>query len=237
MDRKAFLKGRIVFYRFFSSIYTFNLEYNSYSAIVQDLDILRKNPINDASAHALDSMSDFLQAAGFTGLKDESDKVFFDPATAFLPMTASYYHEKRDDGSKRLEMLLYVLASQYRKNSEKFRENEDHIEFVLQFMMILIHDEYLGDKKAAALSATIFEKIINQMIDPFSQELYHHPMSVFYKNSAVALYSFISAERLFLGIEANHQQRGKEYSKARLRKEKKAPREMVQRNFEEFGCV
>ena len=71
---------------------------------------------------------------GYEALKDESNYIFYSPSTTFIPMSASFYSEARDDGKKRQEMLELVNLSNFRRDSDKYKDNEDNIAFIFNFM-------------------------------------------------------------------------------------------------------
>ena len=225
---KFFLSG-------ISTVFSFNLERHSYPVIRELIDILCQDPVDDPTADALVRLNVFLDEGAYDALKDESDQVFFSPATSFLPMTASYYHEKRDDGSKRLEMMDYVFASNYRRNSVEFKENEDHIAFIFLFMQKLIAEEVAGNTASGVLARRVFDHILNAMLDDFASNLFNHEKSSFYRHVAVVLHSFATIERIFLDVELPTDRDRRNLTRSGLTKEKKPPREIVRRNFDEFG--
>jgi TorA maturation chaperone TorD len=237
MDREAINKARIVYYGFFSAVFAFNLTRDTLSRAQEALDILSRDPVDEATERSLKEMRHFLRRGGYEALKDESDAVFFSPATAYIPMTASYYSEKRDDGAKRLEMMEYVFQSKYRKDSDAFKENEDHLEFILLFMQQLIIDETVGDPTTADLAFNVFAKILNEMIDGFVFNLFNHVKSRFYRQTAVVLYSFMEIERLFLGVEAPQGRRLEDNYRFNKGKGQKSSRRIVQRNPDGYGCI
>lgn len=237
MNKEAINKARVVYYGFFSSVFSFDLTRDNYSRIQETLDILNRDPIDEATAQALVEMRTFLQKGGYKALKEESDAVFFSPATAFIPMTASFYKEKRDDGGKRLEMMEYVYQSKYRKNNDGFKENEDHLEFILLFMQQHIIDETAGDPEAAALAARVFTHILNEMIDDFTFNLFTHKRSRFYRMAAIVLYSFMEIERLLLGAEAPKGKSLEDRYQAGEGRRQKSSRRIIQRNPDGYGCI
>ncbi len=237
MDREAINKARIVYYGFFSAVFSFDLTMGTYSRIQEAIEILDLDPVDERTAGALKGMRSFLQKGGYEALKEESDAVFFSPATAFIPMTASFYNEKRDDGAKRLEMMEYVFQSKYRRNNDAFKENEDHLEFMLLFMQQLIIDEMEGDRTAAALAFKVFSKILNDMIDKFALSLFDHVKSRFYRQAAVVLYSFMEIERLFLGVEAPEGRRLEDGYGLNRGEGKKMSRRIIERNPDGYGCI
>ena len=146
MDTHNINKARIVYYGFFAAFFSFYLEEQHIYVIEQCIDLLRENPIDEQTANALANLQRKLKKGGYAALKNESDRLFYSPATAFVPMTASYYTEQRDDGNKRMEMINYIAESKFRRNTDTYKEQEDHIEFVFLFLQKLIEEELHGDQ-------------------------------------------------------------------------------------------
>ncbi len=237
MDRKAINKARIVYYGFFSSVFSFNLTQESYPVIKNLIALLVENPVDDETAEALGNIKSFLDDGGYEAIKAESDMLFFSPIEAFLPMTASFYHEGRDDGSMRLEMLDYVYASNYRRNTEEFKENEDHMEFIFLFMQRLIIDDLEGNPESSSLSQKVFTNILNNIIDEFASNLIHHAKSRFYRYVAVILHSFVQIERLLLGVEAPLKPVPNSMPSPRLKAAKRPSGRIPERNPAGYGCI
>ncbi len=239
MNRDAINKARILYYGFFGAVFSFSLDEQRYLLIGRILNLLEKNPVDKESAAALAALRQFLADGGYKALKEESDALFFSPASDYMPVTASYYDEGRDDGAKRLEMMGYVKESDYRRNVETFKENEDHVEFFFIFMQRLINDELAGNLASGELALKVFKNILNGMLNEFILNLFTHEKNVFYKQVAVLLRSFTAIERMFLGVEPPKKNtlEGESAHYDYLHKEKKPTREIVKRNFDEFDIV
>lgn len=239
MDRDSINKARSVYYGLFASLFAFSMDEDNYTNITSAIEILNQSPIDEQTATALSKMQEILPTLRFDGLKNESDLVFYSPTTSLVPMTSSYYAEQRDDGKKRVEMMNYVLQSKFRRNSSEYKENEDHIEFICLFMQQLIQDELKGETHSNCLGKNIFKDILNPMLDPLSEKLLAHEHSVLYKESAIVLQSFTEIERLFHGVDKPVVIDESSLAKPniKLQKEKKAPKQMVDRNHDEFVSV
>ena len=201
MNKEAINKARAVYYGLFASLLTFFDNPNDIKMIQKTIDVLAQNPLDEQSKLAFSNMQNMLIKEGYTFLKEESDTVFFSPYAAYIPVTASFYAENRDDGKMRLDMVKYVLSSNFRRDSEKFKELEDHIGFIVLFMQKLIEEELAGDEKSAQLSREVFINILNPFVDEFLLALHVHESSHFYQNFAVVMQSFIALERLFLVVQ------------------------------------
>jgi len=237
IDHQAISKARMVYYGLFASAFAFNFTEKEYEVIRNNVKLLLAHPVNDLSGVLLYEMQKIVAVEGFTGLKQESDQIFFSPTTTMLPTTASYYFERRDDGNQRVMMIDYILQSKFRKNADEFKENEDHIEFILLFLQRLIEDELNGNEAAGKLAKEVFANILDGMIDQFSENVFHHENARFYKHAAVLLNSFIDLERQYLEIEHDTAVETKDMTRPGLRKEKLPPRQMQKRNFEEFSSI
>ncbi len=235
MENTAVNKARIIYYGLFASLFSFSLEEENFEKIVQYVDILSTNPIDESTERALTNIKRRLNKGGYLALKKESDRIFYNPTTTFIPMTASYYIEQRDDGKKRIEMTNYVFESKFRRNSDEYKEHEDHIEFILLFIQKLIHEELAGDNSAPILAKKIFVHILNEIIDDFSLNLFNHETSFFYKQVALALNSFVDFERLYFNVQKPAETKADRLAKPNIKKEKQHSKECIKLGHD--GCV
>lgn len=201
MNKEAINKARAVYYGLFASLLTFFENANDLEVIQKTINVLASNPLDEASQIAFSNMQNLLIEKDYEFLKEESDKVFFSPYAAYIPVTASFYVENRDDGKMRLAMVNYVLGSKFRRDNDKFKELEDHIGFIVLFMQKLIEDELSGNEASAQLSREVFVNILNPFVDEFIAALHAHEFSCFYQEFAVVMQSFIALERLYLDVK------------------------------------
>ncbi|WP_375723141.1 molecular chaperone TorD family protein [Arcobacter sp. KX21116] len=202
MNTQQLNKARALYYGLFSSLFSFIDNTEKYENIQNTINLLSQNPLDEYSDNALKMMKIFLQDKGQEGLQEENNDVFFSPSTSFIPTTASYYSEDRDDGQKRVEMTNLVLKSKFRKDNENFKEAEDHVSFIFSFLQTLIEQDFSENKND--LVNDVYLKILNDVIDLFIGKLYSHESSVFYKETAILLKVFIELERAYLNIKTNN---------------------------------
>ena len=237
MNKEAINKARAVYYGLFASLLTFFDNANDLEVIQKTVDLLAQNPLDEECNLAFSNMQNLLITGGYTALKEESDTVFFSPYSAYIPVTASFFLENRDDGKKRLEMVNYVLSSNYRRDKEKFKELEDHIGFVVLFMQKMIEEELGGNEKSAQLSREVFVNILNPFVDDFIVALHAHENSHFYQELAVVMQSFIALERLYLDVKRPTKENEDEAPKIvtkELKKKRKPITPRPKKNMEEF---
>jgi len=194
MDKVAINKARAVYYGLFASLLTGVNRPEELETIKQTMIVLLQNAIDEHSQKALENMVLMLNDGGIEALQEENDKVFFNLYEGSIPVTASYYDEDRDDGKKRLEMVNYVLSSNFRRDTDTFKELEDHVGFICLFMQKLI------DHDVQELSTTVFKNVLNGFVDEFIVNLHQHPNSCFYEELAVVLQVFMELERLYLVV-------------------------------------
>jgi TorA maturation chaperone TorD len=206
-----------------------------YGMLVSSVEILLQSPIDEQSEKSLTKIQRRLNKGGFAALKEESDRVFYSPTSTFVPMTASYYVEQRDDGSKRLEMIQYVAESHFRRNSAEYKEHEDHIEFIFRFLQKLIMEELNGDASSHQLAKKIFANVLNEIIDEFSVNLFEHEKSVLFKQVALTLRSFIDFERFYFNISKPENIERKTHGKPQIKKSKKQSQGCVK--LGNSGCI
>lgn len=135
-------------------------------------------------------------------------------------------------------MVNYVFSSNYRRDSDKFKELEDHIGFIVLFMQKMIEEELSGNEKSAQLVRESFcqhYKALLWMI--FIAALYAHGDSHFYQNLAVIMQSFMALERLYLDVKkpvkTNEDEAPKIFTKE-LKKTRKPITPRPKKNMEEF---
>ncbi|WP_333805019.1 TorD/DmsD family molecular chaperone [Sulfurospirillum sp.] len=237
MNKEAINKARAVYYGLFASLLTFFDNANDLNVIQKTIDVLAQNPLDEESKVAFSNMQNLLIEGGYNLLKEESDTVFFSPYSAYIPVTASFFVENRDDGKMRLEMVNYVFSSNYRRDSDKFKELEDHIGFIVLFMQKMIEEELSGNEKSAQLVREVFVNILNPFVDDFIAALYAHEDSHFYQNLAVIMQSFMALERLYLDVKkpvkTNEDEAPKIFTKE-LKKTRKPITPRPKKNMEEF---
>lgn len=192
-------RARVLYYGLFSSVFTFIDSKSEYDKVVHTIEFLSENPIDENSKVAFESLKEYFNNQGFEKLKEENNNLFFSPSTTFIPVTASFYEEDRDDGQKRVEMTNYILKSNFRKDSESFKEAEDHIAFIFEFLQKIIEQNI--QEESIVLVNEVFANILNSIVDRFTENIYFHESSVFYKNIAIVLKVFMELERAYLDIK------------------------------------
>lgn len=237
MDNISINKARATYYGLFSALVSFIENEDSYEKIYNTIDILSQNPLDEYSNNAFTSIKEFLEEKGYEGLKDENDSIFFSPSTAFIPLSASYYDECRDDGKKLIQMIDYVKQSKFRKNSTLYKDSEDNIGFILQFLNELIYSQLEEEKCSEIIIKEVFENILNNMIDDFIDQLYNHKSSNLYKHVAVLLTIFISVERSLLNITKPRKEKFVDSSVSNIKHEKKAFKQRAKRNLDEIQTL
>lgn len=202
LDTLHINKARVLYYGLFASLFTFSMDEDDFRFGYQAVTLLAEHPMDEESNRALKYLRRRLANAGYAGLREEVDLVLSNPVTAFIPVTASYYLEGRDDGGKRVEMAEYLLQSKYRKNDQQYRENEDHIGFIFLFIQRLLLEQLDGGEMDGHLARKVFTNTLNLFIDDFCDNLFDHKESRLFKAVAVLMRSFFAFERLYYQVEA-----------------------------------
>lgn len=227
-------QARALYYKFFGTIFGFINSQKQVDDILKAVELFSSNPISENSKTALKHMSEFLQNDGLAKLKDENDAVFVSPDSTFIPMSASYYDEGRDDGQKRVKVAEFVFSSKFRKNEFICNDSEDNIVFLFLFMHALIQAGTNGDEKSLELSSEVFKEIINDFLNEFIDVLYVHENAFFYKNSAILLNDFLEFERFYLDVAPSQKTASKERASAVIKKDRKPLTKKVRRNLDEI---
>lgn len=227
-------KARIVYYGLFSAVLSFLETDKNYENIKKTIDILSKNPLEGNSEECLSKMKLFLENKGFEGLKQESNLVFFSPSTTYIPVSASYYDEARDDGRKKIEMLNYVSESKFRRDDSIYKEAEDNIGFILNFMQKLLEASLQEDSNSSEIAKRVFENVLNEAIDPFLTNIYNHENAEFYKNLALLLKVFIEIERQYYSLTKPKEKKMEDSVRPNTKVKKKDSVKRAKRNLDEI---
>ncbi|MCJ8326315.1 MAG: molecular chaperone TorD family protein [Campylobacterales bacterium] len=230
-------KARVVYYGLFASLFTFFENTNNYESIKNTLKVLGENPLDKHSKKALDNMNSFLEKKSSNDLKDEMNIIFYSLTSSYIPVSASYYDEARDDGKKKLEMLDFVLKSKFRRDENIYKESEDNIAFILSFMSKLINEELQEDKNSQEIAKDVFKDILNEVIDSFINRVYAHENAEFYKDLALVLKVFMEFERHFYSLKAPIKEDVQDIKRLSEKDQKKPAEKRVKKNFEEFASI
>lgn len=234
MNQEAINQARLLYYAFFAKILDFVEKEEAYADIETLLNIFSANPLDESTLEAFLSIKNHLKTEGFTALKQEYDDVFVSPESSFIPLSASYYDEGRDDGQKRVKAAGLVLRSKFRKNKPICNDSEDQILFLFRFMNKLIQAGVEGDEESLTLSREVFADVINDCIDEFIDHLSQHEQTFFYKNTAIILRAFIDFERLYLNVAPSQKVESAERISAAIQRDRKPLTQRVRRNLDEI---
>ncbi|RXJ83512.1 molecular chaperone [Arcobacter sp. CECT 8985] len=234
MNNTELNKARAVYYGLFGSLFSYIKDEKQFDDIKNSLELLSQAPIDENSKVAFSNANEFLNSKGMKGLIEENNQIFYSPSTTFIPVTASFYNEERDDGQKRVEMTNIVLKSTFRKDGSVFKEAEDHVCFIFSFLQKIIEQDNSNIENQLVIDS--FSKVLNTFIDEFISNVYNHEESDFYKNIAVILKVFISLERALLNIEQEKEHKVRKQHDI-FHKQKKGFTKRAKRNFDEVTSL
>jgi TorA maturation chaperone TorD len=234
MDKVSMNRARALYYGVFSVFFSFLEKNGKIEVLRENLEILKANAFSEYVGDALENILLILEHDGDEALVKESNEIFFNPYSEFIAMTASYYDEQRDDGKMRMKMLEYVLHSKFRRDQDNFKENEDHISFILEFIQkLLLQSVETKSKCSEELAKTIFKEVLNKFVDDFILSLYEHQNSYIFKEVAIIFQAFIELERTYLGVEKPKLQA--HASSVKIEKKVTKPfKKRPQKNFDEI---
>jgi len=240
MSQNNMNKARVVYYGLFSAVLSFLETDKNYENIKNTIDFLNENPLETHSEKALLEMKNFLEKESFKGLQAESNLVFFSPSTTYIPVSASFYDEARDDGKKKIEMLSYISESTFRRDESVYKEAEDNIGFILTFIHKLLENSLDNNEKSEnseELAKKVFANILNETIDPFLTNLYNHENADFYKNLALLLKIFMEFERHYYSLTTPVEKEIKETIRPNTKVKKKDAVKRAKRNLSEVTSL
>lgn len=234
MDKKAINQARSLYYIFFAKMLDFAPNDEGYKDVETLLPIFLSNPLDEGSYEALGIIQEKIKTEGFSALRAEYDEVFVSPESSFIPLSASYYDEGRDDGQKRVKAADLVLRSKFRRNKPLCNDSEDQIVFAFRFMSMLIQAGLEGDEESLNLAHTFFVEILNECVDDFAELLFTHEKSVFYKNTAIVLKAFSDFERLYLDVAPSQKVASAHRVGAVIQTDRKPLTQRIRRNLDEI---
>lgn len=240
MSQNNMNKARVVYYGLFSAVLSFLETDKNYENIKNTISFLSENPLETHSEKALLEMKIFLEKENFQGLQAESNLVFFSPSTTYIPVSASFYDEARDDGKKKIEMLSYISESTFRRDESVYKEAEDNIGFILTFMHKLLEnslEDNENSEKSEELAKKVFANILNETINPFLTNLYNHENAEFYKNLALLLKIFMEFERHYYSLTTPVEKEIKEAIRPNTKVKKKDAVKRAKRNLNEVTSL
>lgn len=200
MDEISILKARAIYYNLFARFFVYTKDMTHYLELINILNVLKENPLDEASKKATEWILEQLQSASNASLLQEYDDIFNNPASKNIRLTASYYDEGVESGKKRVEMLQFLAKTKIRRNEKEFYEYEDSVGFMFTFMAQLIELIINGHSEYKNTVHCIFAQIINEFIDEFAKEVYEHKEAKIFKELMVILHSFVEFERLYLEV-------------------------------------
>jgi len=194
------VKARALYYNLFANFFIVPSDMKNYLALINLINLLKQNPLDENSKYALEQISNQLDSTSNTTLMQEFDDLFYNPATAKIRLTASFYDEGLESGKKRVEMLQFIAKTKIRRDEKNFYEYEDSIGFIFTLLSQLCDLVANGDESYVDTIHCIFEQVLNGFVDDVASEIYEHNIANIYKSLMVVLHSFIELERLYLEV-------------------------------------
>lgn len=199
-DKNSINKARALYYNLFENFFVVSSKSENYFELIRLINILKENPLDQASGEALNTISKTLDPTSNVKLVQEYDDLFHNPLTKKVRTTASYYDEGVESGKKRVEMIQFVAKTKLRRDEKNFFEYEDSVGFIFALMASLCDAVANGNKEYENTVHCIFAQIINEFIDEFAKDVYEHDKSNVFKELMVVLHSFVEFERLYLEV-------------------------------------
>ena len=200
VDDQKINRSRSLYYAMFSRFFIFSQDSTKYFELLSLINILKENPIDDATSVAFKNLSNALQSDSNVNFITEFDDIFHSPESTMVGVTASFYDEQIESGKKRVEMQNFLAKTKIRRDELKYTDYEDHIGFIFAVLSELTQEISKGNMEYKNTVHCIFEQVLNEFVDKFSQKVYEHENAVIFKDIIVLLNSFMALERLYLGV-------------------------------------
>lgn len=197
--------ARALYYDFFAGFFLYELLDSRFEKYQAQIDLLAQTPLNEDDLASFKLLSANLKRANLIALKQEYAQTFNIPFVAqndFKPhkkrenaipnpqifLYLSHYMEGCLNGASLLSAKMLVKKTNFRLNSEDFKESEEHFGFLLTLM------RYLLQSDENALAHEVFSECIAQMALPIADSLCERKNLAFYSHIGAILKSFIALE-------------------------------------------
>lgn len=226
MKEQEVNKARAVYYKIFSGFFVYLTDQSRYFELLSLLDIVKTNPLDNASGEAFTNIANKLQKDSNVALLQEYDDIFHNPHTTQVRTTASFYDEQVESGRKRVQMLDFLAKTKIRRDEKNYSEYEDSIGFVFAVLSELANLVADGQEQYKTVQHCIFADVLNEFVDEISRTIYEHEKANIFKDVIVALLSFMEFERLYLEVS---RAKPKEFKKQEVNKEETISKEEMER--------
>ncbi len=151
---------------------------------------------NEKLAFLINSFESVFNKYKFNDLKEEYYALFVDPfSDNLVNKNASHYFENKNFGKTLAEVREFIWNLKVTKD-ESFKEPEDSIAFMSDFMIYLINDEENEDNLET--QKEFFKGFIEPLYIKFSETLKANSKAVFYACIALLMDYFLDLEKGYL---------------------------------------
>ncbi len=189
---------RLFFYEIIKNAFYKEPDEKFFGVIKDFIDNLKKN--NDFDSEnlnfILNSFDTVFERLDFDDIKEEYYALFIDPFSENLVnKNASHYFENKNYGKTLAEIREFIWNLKTEKD-ESFKEPEDSVSFVSDFMMYLISIEETED--TINYQREFFKDIIEPLYSSISETLKANSKAVFYACIALLMDYFSDLEKGYL---------------------------------------
>lgn len=203
---RGILLGRILFYDLFYGLLSYELLENRQELTINQLEIISHSPLNAQCENAANKLLELIKTRGILEAKQEHSKMFAFPfgdlksGGKLVGLHLSHYYEGCVAGESLVKMRGFLRFCDFRRNSEIFKESEDHLGFICGVLRLLLEKDLQNFKEDS-----ILDSIQNSAKNPQNLERKSKENAILYsenlknpKQLAQEIFSF--SKSAFLGL-------------------------------------
>lgn len=199
MHNKNIDQARVFLYDILSLLFVEEHAKNSTNAIIKSLETLSLNSFDTDVQEAVNNILFYIKESNDKAFYQEYQELFIIPFGNFIPLSASWYDERREAGTMLVKVRDILAKTKIRKDENNFQAQEDHYGFIFTLCSYLLEQNVKGELDEN-LQKELFVMLINPYCDVIAQKLIESKRDI-YSNVGVIMDNFCNFERAYLDVQ------------------------------------
>ncbi|RBQ27958.1 TorD/DmsD family molecular chaperone [Aliarcobacter vitoriensis] len=193
-------KARAFIYNLLSLLFVEEYTKTKQDEILKKLEILSENSFSQEVSDVSKELIDYLKVKSTNSIFNEYQDLFLIPFDEYIPLGASWYHERREGGFMQLKVKDVLAKTTIRKDEKSFTAQEDHYGFIFTLSAYLL-DKQISKELKDDVQKELFVEVLTLYIDELFYKLIGSS-SFIYSRVGVILKEFMGFERAYLDIKS-----------------------------------
>ncbi|RBQ25743.1 molecular chaperone [Arcobacter sp. CECT 9188] len=192
-------KARAFIYNILSLLFVEEYTKTKSSQILENLEVLSKNSFSENVQDVSKELFVYLKEKSTNIIFSEYQDLFLIPFDEYIPLSASWYHERREGGFMQLKVKDVLGKTVIRKDEKNFTAQEDHYGFIFTLSTYLLDKQVLKE-----IDEDLQKELFIEVLNPYIDELFYKLIgssSFIYSRVGIILKEFIGFERAYLDIK------------------------------------